>query len=140
MASKTINDLQSLVQKLQTERQEHLDAIARIDDAFNDLGLSPMDRPRRGRKPGRKPGKKAGRVGRPTSSKRKRYGMSGTKSIMAFVGRHGAKGASGAEIANHWKSEGRRGSSYNILGSLIKAGRLKKKTVKGVRGSVYLAA
>lgn len=138
MAKETISELQALVRRLQAERQQHLDAIARIDAAFEELGLTPAERPRRGRKPGRKPGK----VGRPAgrSGRRRRYAISGTKSILAYVGRHGAKGASGGEIARHWIAEGRAGSSYNILGSLVKAGKLKKKTVKGVRGSMYLAA
>jgi hypothetical protein len=66
--------------------------------------------------------------------------MSGEQSILQFVAKSGAKGASGADINNHWKSEGRSGGAYTPIGKLVSAKKLKRRKVKGERGSRYATA
>lgn len=145
MRNSTIGQLQTLVRKLSSERQQHLDALAKIDDAFNDLGISPPTGKRRGRPPKsagavrRRPGRRVKR-GRPGRPKRRSYAMSGTQSILSFVKKAGAKGATGGDIADRWKKEGRKGSSYNILNAMLKKGLVRRKKLKGERGSTYRAA
>lgn len=138
MAKSSLNELQSIIRKLQSERQSLVEAIERIDSTFDELGIE-ADAPRRGRR-GRPPGRPAGSYKTGRRRKRRKYATSGTESILSFVSKGSKKGATGAEIADHWKAEGRAGSSYNIINMLLKAGRLKKKKLKGERGSMYMAA
>lgn len=151
MRNGILDQLQELIRKLASERQQHLDAVARIEQAFDDLGIAPPAGKRRGRprKAGgalrRRPGRRVnrgrpGRPGRPGRRTRKRYAVSGTQSILDFVKKAGTKGASGADIASLWKRQGRRGSSYNILNAMLKKGLIKRKKTKGERGSTYHAA
>lgn len=122
----------------------HVSAIAKIDDTFGQLGIKPSASGRRGRRGRRKKPattrrfktKARGRGGR----RRRKYATSGTDSILAFVKKAGAKGASGASIATHWKREKRKGSSYNIINAMLKKGMLRRKKLKGERGSAYSAA
>ena len=147
MPNTKIKELETMVAKLHAERQGHVDAIAEIDAAFDELGIAPGAAPkRRGRPPGRKPkrvGKKrVGKKRRPGKGKGRtgtRYPVSGTNSIYGFVKKAGRKGAGGGEIDKHWKSEGRAGSAYNILGQLVKAKKVMRRNLKGQRGSVYIA-
>ncbi len=97
--------------------------------------------------------RKAGGPGRPKTKKRtakravrrgkgrtgKRYSVPGPESIMKFARKAGAKGATGADIDKHWKSEGRAGSAYNLLGQLVSSKQLRRAKVKGERGSRYIA-
>ena len=143
MPNAKIKELQSTVNKLQAERQGHVDAIAEIDAAFKKLGIAPGAlKKRRGRRPGRKARRPAKRkkVGRkPKRRTGKRYAVSGTDSILRFVKQAGAKGTTGGQIDKHWKSQGRAGSAYNILGQLVKAKKIKRRRLKGKRGSAYTA-
>lgn len=60
MPNAKIKELESVVAKLESERQSHLEAIREIDAAFDKMGISPgAGVPQRGR-PGRKPGRPAG--------------------------------------------------------------------------------
>ncbi len=61
--------------------------------------------------------------------------MSGPELILNFARRAGKDGVSGAEIVEHWKSKGRAGEAYTVIGKLVKAKQLKKHAVKGQRGS-----
>ncbi|MCB9849972.1 MAG: hypothetical protein H6817_04635 [Phycisphaerales bacterium] len=168
MPNTKIKELESVVAKLQSERETHVAAIAEIDAAFESMGISPeSDTPRRrGRKPGPKPGTKRKKPGPKPGSKRrkkpgpkpkktkakgtrkgkgkgdtgKRYAVSGTSMIIDLVKSAGAKGVSGGEIDKKWKKQGRAGGAYTILGQLVKAKKIKKTKVAGQRGSVYLAA
>ena len=142
MPNSKIKELQSTVGKLQAERQGHVDAIAEIDVAFEQLGIAPGAlKKRRGRRPGRKVGRPAKKkVGRkPKRRTGKRYAVSGTDSILGFVKHAGTKGATGGQIDKHWKSQGRAGSAYNILGQLVKTKKVKRHRLKGQRGSAYTA-
>lgn len=136
MARNALTELQALLRKLEAERQSHLAAIQEIEATFNQLGIDPgkSGGKRRGRPPGRAAGKIGGR------RKRRKYATSGTQSILSFISKGNRNGASGAEIAKHWKSENRAGSSYNIINMLLKAGKVRKKKLKGERGSLYMAA
>lgn len=141
MSKTAINDLQSLIRKLQAERQAHLDAIADIDEAFGSMGIKPPKR--RGRPRGakkatawKKAGKKkaAGKVRR-----RKKFKMNATTSVLTFVKKAGKKGVTGAQITKYWQSQGRGAGCYNTIGDLTKSKKLKRMPIKGGRGSMYVA-
>lgn len=123
-----VKRLSNILDNLRAERLEHLKAVDRIDTVFTDLGISPE------RQNGRVPVRKMGRRRRKT---RRRFKVSGTKSILNFVKKAGRSGASSAQISKQWKSEGRSGAPYVTLGQLVRSRKLKKKSLKGRRGSTY---
>jgi hypothetical protein len=165
MPNSKIRELESVVTKLEGERQGHLQAIAEIEEAFSRMGIAstagggrrrkpgPKPGSRRGRKPGPKPGKRRGRPAgaksygkpgpRPKARRGKgptgnRYAVSGTSLITQMVRGAGAKGISGGAINKVWKKQGRAGTAYNVLGQLTKDGSVKKQKNRGGRGSLYI--
>lgn len=149
-ASKAVNvgpaeQLGSLIARLQSQRQEHVDAIAEIDASFARFGITPVQKKRRGRPPGRRgrrPGPKPIAKAAPKARRRKRrqFKVSGLKSVLAFVKAAGKTGRTTAEINKHWKGEKRSGNAYITIGQLVKAKQLKKEELKGQKGSRYTAA
>jgi hypothetical protein len=141
----TVSQLEALVSRLQAERQEHEAAIAAIDAAFERFGLKPGAVKRRGRRRGRPRGSR-NKVRATAAPKRRRkrgrrsFAKSGPQSILDFVKAKGAAGARTSEVNKHWKAEGRAGDAYVTLGQLVKQRQLKRKNLKGQRGSRYIAA
>ena len=131
MSITRLEELKSLIAKLQADRQAHLDAIAQIDAAFGGLGIEVQVK-----KPGRLRGAPAGMKKRRL---RRKFKTTGNESILSFVKAAGAKGASGAQIVQHWKAEGRGVGCYNLLGRLIKDKKIKRRKLKGQKGSQYVA-
>ena len=148
MGKTTINELVSLVGRLQSERKAHVEAIAKIDDAFSGLGMGAGEAVSRGlvkRGPGRPrgSGKKVraaskSSVGRP-ARKRSKFSMTANDLIVGYVKKAGAKGVSSGEIKRRWAAAGRPGEPYNTLGELVRSKKIVKKNVKGQRGSRYSA-
>jgi len=139
MAKKTTTarELQAVITRLQQQRQAHLDALAEIDSAFAQFGIKP-----RRRKSGGRPRKAKRRVAKKVAKRHKRKArrtrkMSGPQSILNFVKRAGKNGATGAEIVRRWNAEGRAGGAYTPISKLVKAKKLKRRAVKGERGSRY---
>jgi hypothetical protein len=93
--------------------------------------------PKRG--PGRPPKAASGRGAGRRKKRGHRFPVSGTTSILEFVKQAGEKGVTGKQIDQHWKSEGRKGSAYNILGQLVRDKQIKRQNLKGQRGSMYTA-
>ena len=133
----TTRELERLVQQLKADRQAHVDAVAKIDATFEQFGITPKPRKRRGRPPGsgkgaaKKAAKKTGR------RKRGRFSQSGDDSVLAFV--KGKGSVTSKEINEHWTKEGRAGRADNAITKLIKAKKLKRQNIKGARGSRYTA-
>ena len=148
MAKETTSarELEAIVAKLHKQRQAHVDAIAEIDSGFAEFGIKPKKRKRRGRPPKVKTRntktrtKKGAKKVVKTRKRRKRRKVSGPQSILAFVKQAGEKGATGAEIVKHWTSEARKGGAYTTISKLVKDKKLKKRTIKGQRGSRYAVA
>jgi len=146
MSKTAINDLQTLIRKLQVEREAHVDAIADIDAAFGSLGIKPSKRrgrPRGAVKTISKPMTRQ-KVGKAKVAKktrgRKKFKMSGTASVLTLVARAGQKGVSGTQIMKNWKSQGRGDNCYKAIGMLVKTNKLKRTAIAGKkRGSIYAA-
>lgn len=132
MSNTRLEELKSLIAKLQADREAHVEAIARIDEAFGTLGIQPPAK--KGRRP-RRPSTKASTRRRP----RRKFKTTGNESILTFVRAAGPKGVSGAQLVQHWKAEGRGVGCYNLLGKLIKDKRIKRRKLKGQKGSLYVA-
>ena len=134
--SGSARDLATLINQLQAERQQHVDAITQIDATFAQFGITPTPRKRRGRPPGRT----AAAAPAPAKKRRKRgrFKISGDESVVSFVAKKGV--ATTAEINVHWAKEGRAGRADNALVKLIKDKKLKRENIKGERGSKYTVA
>ena len=139
MSKTAINDLQTLIRKLQDQRQTHLAAIADIDAAFASLGIKPPKR--RGRRRGamKTTGNKTGKakVAKKTR-RRKKFKTTANELVLAVIKKAGAKGATGAEISKAWRAAGRPGDAYNALSELGKAKKIERRPLKGKRGSLYV--
>ena len=140
MSKTAINDLQTLIRKLPDQRQAHLEAIDDIDAAFGSLGIKPPKRRGRPRGAMKKTAKK--KTGKTKAAKkvrrRKKFKTTANELVLAVIKKAGAKGATGAEISKAWRSAGRPGDAYNALNELGKAKKIKRKPLKGKRGSLYV--
>src|SRR5438445_13562694 len=113
-------DLGTRVASLLQQRQEHLDAVARINATVGEieklLGVTVNGR-RRGRPPGRpRADVAAGVVAAPTGRKRGRrkrgsFDTTGEESIISFVKSN--RNPTTPDIQKHVASEGRRGTADN---------------------------
>ena len=131
MSITRLEELKSLIVKLQADRQAHLAAIAEIDEAFGTLGIqAPV------KKRGRQPGVLLAGV---KKRRRRKFKTTGAESIMAFVKAAGKSGVTGAQIDKHWKSEGRSAGCYNTLWKLVHEKKIRRHKLKGEKGSVYTA-
>ena len=136
VTKKLIDELQSLVKKLQIERQAHIDAISAIDETFQALGIT-AETKKRGRRTG--PGKK--KIVARKKIKRQKYKTTAGELVLAVIKKAGSKGATGAQLAQAWKGAGRPGDAYNTLSALLKAKKIQSRQAsKGRRGSVYTPA
>ena len=133
--------LAGLIADLQTERQQHADAIAEIDATLDQFGIDLEKTPVR-RKPGRPAGRK--KVSKKKVSKkkgrrdgRKNYGRTADEFVLGLVGN---KPMTTKEINDAWTAAGRPGAANNTLTKLTKEKKLKRKNLKGARGSQYTAA
>ncbi len=141
MSKTAIDLLASLVRQLHTDRQGHVDAIAEIDATFESLGFTATT-PKKRKRPGRprKSAKKFGKKKAGKRAKRRNFKTTASELVLARVKKAGAKGATGAQITKAWKTAMRPGDAYNTLGELTKAKKIKRKKVKGERGSRYTLA
>lgn len=133
--------LASVIADLQAERQTNLNRIAEIDALFERFGIQPQDRRRPGHKPGRPRAaqpKAAGRGG--ARRKRGTFEKTGLESIMDFVKSKGKAGATSGEINQNWKSEGRGATADTTLSQLTKQKKLKRRKIRGAKGSRYTFA
>jgi hypothetical protein len=143
MGKSTINELVSLVGRLQSERNAHVEEIAKIDDAFSQLGLEAGGATRRG--PGRPRGgvkhapvKAKSAAGRPAGrTKKKKFKTTANDLIVDIVKKSGANGLTSGDIKKRWAAAGRPGEPYNTLGELVRNKKIVKKNIKGQRGSRY---
>jgi len=127
--------LTQLVDVIAAAKQEGERRIAEIQQV-----LLPITRKRVGRPRGRKIAASPKAPAKAKRRARRKFKMSGTESILAFVKKAGKKGATTAEIIKNWKSQGRSGDGYTTLGELVKTKKLKREPLKEQKGSRYTAA
>ena len=137
MSKTRIGELQSLVARLQTDRNAHVDAITEIDAAFDALGIAVPKAKKRGRK------SKKTVAAKPLAkkkAKRKKYRVTANDFVLATIKEASTKGATGAQISKAWKAAGRPGDAYNALSTLAKEMKIKREKLQGAQGSVYRVA
>ena len=141
MAKSTTVALTRLIKQLLAEREQHVDAIAAIDQQFGEHGIATEPRKRRKRtvkKAGRKKkvGKKRGQKKTAKKKTSRSYAQTADEFVLGLL--KGGKSLTTAEINGKWKQAQRAGTADNTLTKLSKAKKLKK--VKGDRGSRYTLA
>ena len=125
---------------LRAERQAHLDGLAKIDALFAKFGISAAPAERRGRKPGRKPGRPAGATAAVAPKKRRKRGHFAQTAQEFVLGLVKSKSMTTAQVNAAWKEAGRGATANTTLSTLVKAKKIKKNKVKGIKGSSYTAA
>ncbi len=140
MPRSSTNQLSVLINRLQSERLEHLAAVAEIERIFAANGIQPRTTARRGRPPRSSSGSSTSSPRGRRRRTRRKFKVSGPQSLLNFVRSAGRSGAASSELASHWKSEGRSGEPYITLGHLVKKKALKRRDLKGRRGSQYRLA
>lgn len=128
------------IQRLQADRQKHVDALNRIDDVLkkiaSTLAVTPI---------GEIPSDAARRVNTTSAASRdaaadarRKYNklpLTGEQFILAYVREHGT--ATTLEINAAWRQQGRGGVANNALGRLVKQGLLTREPLNDQRGSRY---
>ena len=116
------------IQKLLSDRQQHLDAVATIDATLQGVNAALKGN---GSPAGAPAGKKRRR-------RRQRFEVSGDESVLAFIRQK--KTPTSQEIEQRWKSEGRGGTAANVLSKLYKDKKVTRVPLKTGRGSRYSVA
>ena len=127
------------INKLLATRQQHADAIAAIDQSLEPI-RSLLSGPIAAQPVKQQAAVAVVAAPKPTKKRRgrKHYGTTGEESILGFVNDLGAPTTK--EIKQHWQSEGRKGSSDNVLSLMVKAGKIKRTAMKDQPGSRYSVA
>ncbi|HRX84172.1 MAG TPA: hypothetical protein P5572_04055 [Phycisphaerae bacterium] len=135
MPNSKIKELESVVAKLESERQSHLEAIAEIEEAFENMGISPGEGLPRRKKPGPKPGKRRGRKPGP-KPKAKRGRKPGPKPKTKRGGtKKTAKAAAKRTTKRKSRGKGPTGNRYAVSGTDLVLDMVKKAGSKGVPGA-----
>jgi hypothetical protein len=131
--SPAVATLAKLVKQLQAQRQEHLDAIAQIDAAFENLGMGEG-----AASPGRKKAKNGRRKTTGKGRGRKKFKMTAEEMVYDLLKKN--KTLTTGQINKQWTKAGRGGNADNTLSKMTREKRLKRTNIKGLMGSEYRLA
>ena len=139
------------IQQLLNERQQHVDALACIEQTLSGVAaaLGMISSNKQGpveaiptKKLGRPLGSRnVAPAATPKKGRRTRgsYATTGDESILAFIKAN--KNPTTSDVKAHWASEGRLGTADNVLSKLFREKRVKRTPLgKGIRGSRYSLA
>src|SRR5580658_4382129 len=130
--------LMQRIQQFVQQRQEHANAISRIDKTLDHvsaaLGNGAIRHGRAKKSTSLRVAAEAPPVKR-SKRRRRKFATSAETSILLFVKEH--KNPTTQEIKKHWAGEGRGGTADNTLSKLVKERKLKRTPLHGQRGSTY---
>ena len=129
-------ELETMIRQLRAERQQHIDAIAKIEATFERFGITPEGGTgkRRGRKPGRP------KAAKTVKKRGTRGSFSKTADQFVLDLFKGGKKLTTSEINSRWKQAKRGSTADTTLSKLTKNKKLKRENIKGKHGSNYSAA
>ena len=131
------SDLVEKIRRLQSDREEHAQAINEIDKVLGRVENALQALKAMTTKSGQATGD-AGAAVDPNQKPRRHYQkfeLTGEASVMEFI-RNGENPTT-AEINANWHAEGRTGVANPILARLLKRGQLQREQDPTVRGSRY---
>ncbi|MEZ0265908.1 MAG: hypothetical protein ACAI43_14355 [Phycisphaerae bacterium] len=125
------------IRRLQDFRRRHLEAISAIDRALSQIDhtLGNVDILNEALM-SRADARLAGSADHPVRRKG-RFARTAEVSVLEFVRREGAPTT--AQINDHWRREGRRGTANVTVLRLLRQNRIRRQTDPAIRGSRYLA-
>ena len=131
------------VQQLLDERQQHEDAILKINKTLADisalLGTGPAAKasPKAAAKSATKATATAAPSPSPAKGRRKRqkFAVTGEQFILAFVKEK--RNPTTKQINAHWTQAGRGGPAASLLSNMVKNKKLKRKSLGGKLGSEF---
>ena len=139
-------DLSGQIQNLLAEKQQHTEALSRIDETLQKVaslvGMNSQMPVRRGR--GRPPKMLSAaptpvvKATPPLKGKRRWFSVTAEQSILDFVSKSGSPTTK--EVNQHWKAEGRGGTADNTLSLMVKKRGIKRAPIEGKHGSRYVVA
>jgi len=139
-------DLSGQIQKLLAEKQHHTEALGRIDETLEKvgllLGLSTEIVARRGRGRPRKTQPAAQPVAVQVDTPQKhidrrlRFSITAQQSILDFVSKSGSPTT--MHVNQHWKAEGRVGTAYQTLHLMVKKKTIQRVPIEGTRANRYV--
>jgi hypothetical protein len=144
MIAKSTANLTQRIQHLLEERQQHAEALARIDQILGGVsaalkGASVASANGKNLVAGSLAPQSPAVKGKKRRRGRGHFSMSAQESILSFVKQQ--RNPTTAEINRHLKGEGRSSSANNALGKLVGEKNLKRTPLgKGIRGSRYSLA
>lgn len=142
----SVASLSTQIQKLVAERQRRADALAVVDRALDGirsaLGVTNSSPLAPSAPTAVAPARQAVAVASAAKAKKRRkhgkFATTGPESVLALVKQKGEPTTQ--EIHQLWKSQGRGGTSDNVLWQLVKQGVLKRMPLTGKPGSRYSLA
>ena len=134
-------ELARRIQKLVEDRQQHVDAIAQINQTLAGVGaaLGGAVTLSNGRTTAAASVAEKAPPGGKRRRRRGRFSVNAEDSILSVVKQN--KGLTTQEINQHFKDEGRNSTADNALSKLVRERKLKRTPLgKGIRGSSYSLA
>ena len=124
-----IVSLDKILSKLVKQRQEHVEALAKIDGIFDKYGIAP---PATAKQTVEAAPQLAAKKGR-----RRRRGRFAQTAQAFVLGLLEGKSKTGAEVNAAWTDAGRKARADTTLSLMTKKKLIKRVPVKGGRGSKY---
>ena len=124
-----IVSLDKILSKLVKQRQEHVDALAKLDAIFAKYGINPAKAAKQTVEAAPRLATKKGR--------RRRRGRFAQTAEAFVLGLLKGKSLTGAEVNAAWTDAGRKARADTTLSLMTKKKLIKRVAVKGGRGSNY---
>jgi hypothetical protein len=134
MTITSANEIAELVQRLESVRQRHIEAIGAIDETLKRVrdALHQVNKHVADTTGDLVDATAAAALPRPRNG---RFSQTAIQSVLDFIRRTGTPSTS--ELSAHWRSEGRKGTVYVTILQLLKAGQIRRLPDSSVRGSRY---
>ena len=126
--------LDKILSKLMKQRQEHVDALAKIDGLFAKFGINPA------KAQSAAPKSVAEAPAKPAAKRRRKRGHFAQTAEQFILEVLKNKSLTGSEINAAWEQAGRKNRADNMLSVMTKKKLIKRVPLKEGRGSNYSVA
>ncbi|HYE19991.1 MAG TPA: hypothetical protein VEA69_16190 [Tepidisphaeraceae bacterium] len=130
-------DLSERIRRLQDFRRRHLEAVSAIDRALSQINHTLGDVDVLNEALVADDGVRPSARAEPGVRRKGRFALTAEVSVLEFVRQQGAPTT--AQINDHWRREGRRGTANVTVLRLLRQNRIRRQHDPAVRGSRYMA-